>query len=250
MWASQSFDPAHADPTSWQAELGTAAHLGIEHTLRAWQAAGGMSSDSALIVRHWMAAQWSWLEAWETYRLGERDGAPADPITGARWIADIGDRWVRWALGHLHPDVGAWEIEERYTKELYDGPECKITLTGVVDLVTEVEAIDWKTGKVDPMWQVDRYDHQTTVYQHLTGRPTSLVHIPRVWDDEPVSVRAPQRDERHLAALVDELKDVARAADAGVWQRRPTGWWCSARWCGLHARGECHGAHIQIHGRG
>jgi len=104
-------------------------------------------------------------------------------------------------------------------------------------------------GSVPPGWEVDRYDHQTSIYGHLTGRPCSLVFVPRTWDDEPVTVRTPYRGVEHLAALTDELLDLIAHAGVDRWQRRPAGWWCSARWCGQHAVGACHGAHVQIHGR-
>jgi len=256
-------DPDTPGPISWQAELGTACHLGIEGTVRAWIEAGRVGgAPESQTHAVWRRALDYWAESWETNDLGSQDRAPRTMEHGQATIVDIGGRWLNWATGargrdkngdpipNLHPDVSEWKVEKRYTRKLYDGDEGIITFTGTPDLVTAERAYDWKTGTVPPFWEVDRYDHQTTVYSFLTERPCALVFAPRRWDAEPVTEHLPKRTEAHVGALTAEVVEIlGHIGTVSSWTRRPSGWWCSGRWCREHAQGKCHAQFVEIHRR-
>lgn len=238
-----------ADTSGCAAVLGTAAHLGIELTLREWQALGRVDVD--VMERTWAEAMLWWHRQWGASNWADQaHHRISSSAHGAHLLADIANRWYLHVVPRLHPDMAAWRVEERCARVFVEGDRWRITLVGTVDLVTDGGCYDWKTGQVPPAWKMQRYDVQSTIYQLLTGQPLSLVYLPRE-HPEVVEIMKVDRHPGYTKALTAEVLTIAdRIADVGLgvpWDRRPTDWHCSERWCPVFARGECMGAHLSIY---
>jgi len=241
------------DPDSDSAYIGTLTHSFIEECLHWYRATGEWPSETQII--EFLGVQQASLgEAWDSLWLHPHQ--VKDLEQGQKYLANCCVLWwneIRPQLSVTNPEM--WLIEHKFDiciDKKATGAR-KVNLRGSIDFFDGVAIWDWKTGSSRYAWMKHRYDIQSTVYtwamsNHLGGGvevPFNLAFCPR--EKNETTIIPLTRGLGHWGMMIEEALAIARhvwsaEGDNRQWPLGPTDWWCSERWCALHAQGKCMGA--------
>lgn len=177
-------------------------------------------------------------------------------------LDDICQRWYNEVLPQIDTTLlSDWEVEgsfdrrigevvidvegDQWSGELHYLSKFDVHLRGHIDFWDGIRIWDWKTGGLREEWRKHRYDIQSTVYTWAKSCHTMrFCHVPR--GETGHKILDVTRLKPQWGMMLTEAMAIARhvlTSDmAESWTLGPTDWWCSERWCAIHAQGKCMGA--------
>lgn len=175
-------------------------------------------------------------DAWDT-RLAEEefiDWEDKDP-------GDLKDEGISLVREYQHstaPSIQPIKVEDTYVSEVAGVKfVCIIDLEDILHVV-----IDHKTSKrVYLQNDVDR-DLQASAAAFVLGRPIIFYNHVAVKAKVPsIQLIKTYRMQADIDWYVEMVAQIVVQMSSGVAPPRPTGWWCSPRFCGYYerCRGEC-----------
>jgi hypothetical protein len=151
-------------------------------------------------------------------------------------------------------DPAAVQFEQTGLERFLVGDGWELWLHGTCDLLlthpgegrkkATTIAHDWKTGKPYAKWECERTKVQHLVYSFLFGaKKFYYQYLSDTTAKGTVMVDIRGRDMDRLQIVCESAVDLLQALppEEYNWTVNPTGWWCSEKWCGRHALGECVG---------
>lgn len=149
-------------------------------------------------------------------------------------LKDEGIWLVRTYMEQVSPDVQPVEVEKPYVRQIG-----KLPVVGVLDLEdVKARVIDHKTS--NRMYRQDEVDKddQLTTYAFLKNRAIlGQVHVavkPTRTLPPRIVVMRTYRTDVHIKWWLEMVKGIIEQMKTGVAPPRPTGWWCSERFCGYY----------------
>ena len=157
-----------------------------------------------------------------------------------------------WKRRHLLPQGGF--VERSFKLDgVWSDQFRTISITGTPDYDTPGMIWDFKTSAMSyekEGWMVQRYGIQPTVYclaSYLIngGEIPEFTFIRLPKDGSDMEMLTVTRTHSDFQALMYELLAMARLRESNLshWPVKPTGWWCSPKWCETFASGKCMGAY-------
>ena len=175
-------------------------------------------------------------DAWEA-RLQQEEIEWEDKKPGQ--LKDEGIKLVGAYIDTTAPQVQPIEVEKPYVREV-----AGVKVVSVIDLIDEdSRIIDHKTSsKAYSQDSVDK-DDQLTTYAYMRNRAALCqIHVavkPGVRTPARIQVLKTYRTGAHMEWWHQMVTEILKQMKTGVAPPRPTGWWCSPRFCGFYSR--CRG---------
>jgi hypothetical protein len=155
-------------------------------------------------------------------------------------LKDQGVDIVRTFLAGIAPHVQPVEVERRFEVNIGKDAEA-FRLVGVIDVVDDAGRVrDNKAmapNRVPNPFELAR-DIQLSTYSLARRLMTKEVE-PELDIDAVIKYAHPEartlrtaRSREGLRMHLNTIGNIAKAIRADAFPRNPTGWWCSAKWCG------------------